>query len=126
MNSKIASRKMPVYILVLAAIFVAAVSFYKAEKQSASENSGNESDSETEQAIEKAQEIYAEKKAEGNDFSSGPCIAEDLMPDWVADIAHNPRQAIDNLSENQYQNFREGRVHHFVELDPDGNFIRAK
>ena len=60
------------------------------------------------------------------DFSSGPCIAEELMPDWVADIAHNPREAVDNLPENQCQNYRNGTAHHFVELDPSGNVIRAE
>lgn len=78
-----------------------------------------------ERAIAKAKEIYAEQKKNGTDFSSGPCLAEDLMPDWVADIASNPRQAVDNLAENQCQSFRNGQAHHFVELDPEGAFIRA-
>ncbi len=76
-------------------------------------------------AIQKAQEIYKQLKAQGVDFSNGPCIAEELMPGWVADIAHNPRQAVDNLPENQCQNFRNGKAQHFVELDPEGNVIRA-
>lgn len=60
------------------------------------------------------------------DLSNGPCIAEDLMVDWVADIAHNPRQAVDDLPANQCQNYRNGSAHHFVELDPAGNVIRAE
>lgn len=78
-----------------------------------------------ERAMQKAREIYAELKKKGNDFSAGPCLTENLMPDWVADIAHNPRQAVDDNPENQCQSFRVGQAHHFVELDPDGAFIRA-
>jgi hypothetical protein len=61
-------------------------------------------------------------------FDEGPCIAESLpgLPDWVADIAHDPRQAVDDEATNQCQRYREGEAHHFVELDPDGNLIRAQ
>jgi len=79
----------------------------------------------TQTAVLKAQAVYSELKNKGVDFSNGPCISENLMPDWVADTAHNPRQSVDNLPENQCQSFREGRAHHFVELDPNGNFIQA-
>lgn len=78
-----------------------------------------------EQAAAKAQEIYNELKNKGTDFSNGPCLAENLMTDWVADIAHKPRQAVDNLPRNQCQSYRNGQAHHFVELDPNGAFIRA-
>ena len=79
-----------------------------------------------EMAISLAKERYAQAKARGTNLSDGPCIAEDLMPDWVADIAHNPRHNLDNLPENQCGNFRIGKAHHFVELDPEGNVIRVQ
>jgi hypothetical protein len=60
------------------------------------------------------------------DFSCGPCLSDALMPDWVLDVAHNPRQAMDDLPSNQCPSFREGRAKHFVELDLEGNLIRAK
>jgi hypothetical protein len=44
----------------------------------------------------------------------------------VADIAHDPRQAIDDAPENQCQRYRSGEAHHFVELAPDGQLIRAQ
>jgi len=81
--------------------------------------------SEREQAIRMAMNLYREKKAQGMDMSNGPCLAEEIIPDWCVDIAHSPRQPVDNQPENQCQSFRSGRVHHFVELDPDGNLIRA-
>lgn len=77
-------------------------------------------------AIRKAKELYLQKKQAGTDILNGPCIAEYLLPDWVADIAHNPRQGVDDLAENQCQAYREGKARHFVELDPDGNLIRAQ
>ena len=79
-----------------------------------------------ETVIRLAQEVYREKKAQGLDMSAGPCLAEEIVPDWCVDVAHSPRQAIDNQPANQCQSFIEGRTHHFVELDPDGNVIRVR
>ena len=42
----------------------------------------------------------------------------------VCDVAHSPREAVDDLPENQCADFREGRAHHFVEVTPDCRFIR--
>lgn len=77
------------------------------------------------QAILKAYDIYKQAKNQKMDLSSGPCLSNNLMPDWVLDIAHNPRQPVDELPENQCSAFKTGQAHHFVELDPDGNLIRA-
>ncbi|OGD85191.1 hypothetical protein A2696_01705 [Candidatus Curtissbacteria bacterium RIFCSPHIGHO2_01_FULL_41_13] len=77
-----------------------------------------------EEILKNALNLYAQKKQERIDFSNGPCLGE-IAPDWVADIAHNPRQAVDDKPENQCADFREGRAHHFVELDPNGNLITA-
>ena len=78
-----------------------------------------------EEAIRRATELFQQKKSEGMDFSNGPCLSEEIVPDWCVDVAHNPRQPVDNRPENQCRSYREGRVHHFVELDPEGNVIRA-
>lgn len=83
------------------------------------------SSAESQKAVELAKKFYLEQKAQGIDFSRGPCLSNNLMPDWVADIAHNPRQPIDDLPENQCPAFREKRAHHFVELDPNGNLIKV-
>ncbi len=63
------------------------------------------------------------------DLSNGPCISDiysDLWHhnDWVCDVAHYPRQNIDNLPENQCQQYRQGKAHHFVEVDENCNLIR--
>jgi len=73
----------------------------------------------------KATELCRAKKIEGINFSQGPCLSNDLMPDWVADIAHNPRQPIDNEPENQCSAFREGKAHHFVELNENCEVIKV-
>jgi len=77
-------------------------------------------------AVGKAQQIYKDRKSIGMDFTTGPCLTNDLLPDWVVDIAHNPRQSQDNLAENQCAALIEGRAKHFVELDLDGEVIRVK
>lgn len=77
-------------------------------------------------AIAAAQEVYAQELERGTSFESGPCIAEEVIDDWSVDIAHDPREDVDNIPENQCQYYRDGRTHHFVELDPDGNLIRAQ
>lgn len=82
--------------------------------------------SEKDSAINQAKLLYRQDKENGRDFSNGPCLSDALMPGWVADIAHNPRQAIDDLAQNQCPAFVIGKAEHFVELDPDGNLIRAK
>jgi hypothetical protein len=83
-------------------------------------------DDEIDNAVKKAREIYKNREGIGTDFSSGPCLSNDLLPDWVVDIAHNPRQKLDDLPENQCQAFIEGRAKHFVELDLEGEVIRVK
>lgn len=83
-------------------------------------------ESDRERAIRLAMELYEQRRAEGMDFSQGPCLAEEIIPDWCVDIAHSPRQPVDNLPQNRCQSFRSGRTHHFVELDPDGKLIRAQ
>jgi len=80
---------------------------------------------EVDQAVANAKQIYSQKRELKIDFSSGPCLTNDLMPGWVADTVHNPRQTIDDQPENQCQAYTEGRAKHFVELDLQGNLVRV-
>lgn len=84
------------------------------------------SPSEVDTAVNQAKYIFRQMKAQGWDFSQGSCLSNALMPDWVLDIAHSPRIALDDLAENQCSAYREGNAKHFVELDTDGNLIRAR
>ena len=70
--------------------------------------------------------LCKEKVNESRNLSSGPCLFEDnRVVDWVCDVAHNPREAVDNLPENQCSAYREGRAQHFVEVDEKCNLIQA-
>src|SRR5258708_1868969 len=82
--------------------------------------------SERESAVSKAKQLYREAKASGRNFFNGPCLSDALLPDWVLDIAHNPRLPIDDLPVNQCPSYVQSRSHHFVELDVEGNLIRAQ
>ena len=89
---------------------------------------GSPSQDVRDRAVGEAMQAYREEKAAGTDFARGPCIAEQLpgLEDWVADVAHRPRQSVDDQPANQCQRFRNGEAHHFVELDPSGHLIRAQ
>jgi hypothetical protein len=83
---------------------------------------------ESDRAIAAAMDAYENAKTKNLDLEVGPCIAERLpgLDDWVADIAHDPRQGVDEEPENQCRRFRDGEATHFVELTPDGELIRAE
>jgi hypothetical protein len=89
---------------------------------------GSPSQDVRDRAVNEAMAAYRQAKQVGTNFSRGPCIAEQLpgLSDWVADIAHDPRQPVDDVPANQCRRFRGGQAHHFVELDPSGTLIRAQ
>lgn len=60
---------------------------------------------------------YNQAVSQKEDLSSGPCLGK-IADDWVLDIAHLPRQPIDELPQNQCKNFS-----HFVEMSPQGEVI---
>lgn len=80
-------------------------------------------------AVEAARKLYQDRVDHDADYpkklANGPCLAGEIIPDWSADIAHQPRIATDDDPRNQCTEYREGKTHHFVELDEDGNFLRA-
>ena len=82
--------------------------------------------SEIDVAVNQAKYLYQMKIERNGDLSNGPCLSNALMPDWVADIVHSPRQEMDDSPENQCPAYLEGRARHFVELDLNGNLIRAR
>ncbi|MEK7511778.1 MAG: hypothetical protein AAB575_02060 [Patescibacteria group bacterium] len=83
------------------------------------------SDYETE-LVARAKEIYARKVEQGLDLTNGPCLSDELDGDWVLDIAHDPREAVDELLENECPAYRDGRAEHFIELDEEGKVIKLK
>jgi len=57
----------------------------------------------------------------------GVCLLDPIPiePDWVCDVAHSPRQAVDNNPHNQCQTYLTGQAKHFVEVTPECRLIRA-
>lgn len=78
-----------------------------------------------EQALDACVELC---KASELDLETSPCLSNDLLNNnvWVCDVAHSPRQDIDNLAENQCEAWRNGTASHFVELDPECNLIKLQ
>ena len=75
----------------------------------------------------KCQNLCRVAIAKGVDLSAWPCLGNPMagMDGWVCDVAHNPRQAVDNKPENQCSAFRSGQAKHFVEVDENCSIIRA-
>jgi hypothetical protein len=86
------------------------------------------SQSDREKAVDEAQAAFQQVQASGQDLSAGPCISESLpgLADWVADVAHDPRESVDDDPANQCRRYRAGDAQHFVELNVDGQLIRAE
>lgn len=58
-------------------------------------------------------------------LENGPCLLNPIEnTEWVCDVAHEPREDIDNQVENQCSAFREGKAKHFVEVDTNCNLIK--
>lgn len=124
------SSRVSLLILTFAVIVVVSLAVILSDEHNPITGTPNESykpgvSKERDRAVNQAYKVFEEKKNLGIDFSDGPCLTNDLLPGWVLDIAHSPRASVDNLSQNQCQAFREGRAKHFVELDLNGNVIRA-
>jgi hypothetical protein len=59
------------------------------------------------------------------DLDKGPCLSNEVIADWVCDVAHVPRQPVDDEAANQCSAFRTGQAHHFVEVDGNCNVLKV-
>ncbi len=87
---------------------------------------GNPSDtpnyvSEQQQAISDALELYKKVRDAGMEFNS-QCLG--TVGDYAVDLVHVSRTEEDNKIENQCEDYRTGKVGHFIELDKEGNIVR--
>ena len=71
--------------------------------------------------VKKCQEALSNHE----NLSDGPCLSNEIIKDWVCDVAHSPRQDVDNLRENQCDAWHSKQARHFVEVDPECRFIKA-
>ncbi len=109
------------YISLLIVVLIAAWWSVKSFRGSSKESQVNSTE-----AIAAAKALYLQQKSAQTNFSNGPCLSNEVISNWAVDIAHNPRIPIDNLPQNQCSSYQEGKVKHFVELDPDGNLIKSQ
>lgn len=70
--------------------------------------------------IQKCNEVRSSQN-----ISNGPCLLNQIEgTDWVCDVAHNPRLAIDNEQKNQCSAY--GTIaKHFIEVDTNCQLIRS-
>ena len=61
--------------------------------------------------MERAKAAYERARAAGVDFSVGPCLGI-IEPGWVADVAHDPRQPVDDEAANRCGAYRNGDADH--------------
>lgn len=77
-------------------------------------------------AVSAAFTLYKRMAVSGMDMSKGVCLTNDLMPGWVVDIVHSPREKSDDDPQNQCAAYLEGRAEHIIELDLNGNLVRVR
>lgn len=119
-------RKLIAILLILSVILTGCGEEQAEEQQSKVEITKNQDQLDTQRpvaeiAIERCIELCL--RQDGN-LDQGPCLSNEIVEDWVCDVAHAPRLTLDNQPENQCFAYREGKAQHFVEIDPDCNFIR--
>lgn len=110
------------FLLVLTVVIITSVAVIKTSKTPAYKKGAS---STYDAVVHAATNLYKKTVTQGVDLSNGPCLTNDLMPGWVVDIVHSPREAVDDLPENQCRAYLEGRATHVVELDPSGNVVRV-
>jgi len=76
-------------------------------------------------AARACQALCNELLSSGEDLSNGPCLSNEVIEDWVCDVAHHPRESIDNDPANQCSAYIAGTARHFVEVDTGCDFVKA-
>ena len=114
----------------VAALLVAGCGGGSSDGGNKGSDKGPPSAAEKRKAVKTAKLLYDVARRYGSlNLARGPCIGNILPPplqDWVVDIAHDPRRPVDEVPRNQCRRYREGKAHHFVELNPAGKLIRKR
>lgn len=76
----------------------------------------------SQQAQDACIQLCLDAKAQNQDLANGPCLSSNVAPDWVCDVAHDPRQPVDDFPENQCPEFGVS-ANHFVEVDENCQVI---
>jgi len=112
------------FILTLLVILITASVVWQGNKKDGEYKPGVSM--ENDRAVNTALMVYESQKKRKVDISNGPCLSNDLLDDWVADLVHEPRIPEDDLIENQCSALLNGTSTHFVELDLEGTVVRVK
>ncbi|MEK6890934.1 MAG: hypothetical protein AABX03_02250 [Nanoarchaeota archaeon] len=109
-------KRVLIYILILILIVIGLVIIFP--KTQNTKNS-------EEEIMVFASNLYQAKKAQGMNYSS-QCLGTISINNisYVIDIVNVPRTKEDNLQENQCQDYLNGNVKHFIELDKNGQLVR--
>jgi len=67
-----------------------------------------------------AEELYQKIKMSNIELNS-QCLGG--CGDYAVDIVHVPRASEDNLPENQCEDYRLGKLKHFIEFDKNGKIV---
>lgn len=123
------------WILIVIAVLVVVIFLIRGSEDSwIKDNKGEDAEntlseipdyiSEQQTAIIQARQLYLQKRQQGMNFES-QClgIVGDKLK-YAVDIVHVPRNSDDNKPENQCEDFRTGKVQHFIELDREGSIFR--
>lgn len=77
--------------------------------------------------VEKCIALCEKALSEGTDLGKGPCLSSNNpewnFDQWVCDVAHKPRKAVDNDPKNQCPEFNVS-ASNFVEVSPECKLIR--
>lgn len=77
------------------------------------------------QARVDCQKLCYQKLDAGINLDRGPCLSDKIVTDWVCDVAHSPRQPVDDEPKNKCAAF--GRTaKHFVEVTANCGIIKAQ
>lgn len=77
---------------------------------------------EQQEAIDCAENLYNSEKEKRAEFNS-QCLG--VCGNYAVDIVSVPRSEPDDLEGNQCEDFRDGKVNYFIELDKNGKIVRV-
>ena len=114
------------YILLFSTILLSAILFSGCTSTTDSTDTTDSTGSVTNDQKSLCISLCEKYLANGTNLSNGPCLSNQIADDWVCDVAHSPREQVDNNPDNQCPAFRQGQAHHFIEVDPSCVFIQEQ
>lgn len=65
--------------------------------------------------------------SKGNIVTDGPCISQEIIPNWACDIVNVPKiKLIDNNLKNQCESYNKNKVKNLVEVTKNCKFVSVK